>query len=44
MDVSSGNLQIPHFVAQKMDEEFSGIFFFTHYIANSEERDEDVGR
>lgn len=27
MDVSSGNLQIPHFVAQKMDEEFSGIFF-----------------
>lgn len=27
MDMSSGNLQIPLFVAQKMDEEFYGIFY-----------------
>lgn len=32
MDVSSGDLQIPLLVAQKMDEEFYGIFYLLHCV------------
>lgn len=39
MAVSSGNLQVFLLRAQKMDEEFYGIFFCTYYIVYSVDRE-----
>lgn len=36
MDVSSGDLRVPLLVAQKMDEDFYGIFYLLHFIQQKE--------
>lgn len=36
MDVSSGNIRVLLLMAQKMDEEFYGIFYLLHCIQQRE--------